>query len=201
MIAYLRGKLLIWREDYLVCDVNGVGYRVFVPSSTLNRLPHKGEEISLHIYTAVREDAIILYGFQTEGELDLFKLLISVTGIGPKVGISILSAMDVASFKRCIVYEDIATLKKAPGIGEKTAKRLVLELKNKVTLDAAGSVEGESLAQTTSPVMDEAVEALMALGYSRGEAYQAVEQVNEEADLQQIIRKALKYLGQGRKTP
>lgn len=202
MIAFLRGKLLLWREDYLVLDLNGVGYRVFVPTSTLHRLPAKGEEMSFHIYTAVREDAFLLYGFQTEGELELFKLLISVTGIGPKVAIGILSALEVGSFKRAILHEDLTALKKIPGIGEKTAKRLILELKAKIgeaasdeDLELAG---GDVSLTLKLPLVEEAVDALMTLGYSRGEAYQAVEQVKEKEDLQKVIRSALKYLGQGR---
>lgn len=198
MIAYLRGKLLIWHEDYLVVDVNGVGYQVFVPSSTLNRLPLKGEEVSLHIYTAVREDAITLHGFQTEAELELFKLLITVSGIGPKVGSGILGALDVNVFKRAVLQEDLTLLKKVPGIGEKTAKRLILELKSKIKLDDLELPEiGEKPVKL--PLVDEAIDALTVLGYSRAEAYEAIGQVKEKDDLQQVIRQALKYLGQGRK--
>lgn len=202
MIAFLRGNLLHGREDYLVIDVNGVGYRVFVPSSTMNRLPAKGEEVSVHIYTAVREDAIILYGFQTEAELELFKLLISVTGIGPKVAIGILSAMDVATFKRAIIFEDLTVLKKTPGIGEKTAKRLILELKSKIELDHNEEPDGApTYVPVKSAALDEAIDALMTLGYSRVEAAQAAEQVKDKDDVEEIIRQALKYLGQGRKRP
>lgn len=202
MIAFLRGKLLLWREEYLVLDVHGVGYRIFVPTSTLHRLPTRGEEMSFSIYTAVREDAILLYGFQTEGELDLFKLLISVTGIGPKVAMGILSAMEVNTFKRAILYEDLPSLKKTPGIGDKTAKRLILELKTKISQLAADSdlerMDGDQTPTLQLPIVEEAVDALMALGYSRGEAYYAVEQVKEKEELQKLIRSALKYLGQGR---
>lgn len=202
MIAFLRGKLLLWREEYLVLDVSGVGYRVFVPTSTLRRLPAKGEEMSFHIYTAVREDAFLLYGFQTEGELELFKLLITVTGIGPKVAIGILSALEVGAFKRAVLFEDLTSLKKVPGIGEKTAKRLILELKSKIgevaSAEDAGPAAPDRPLTVQPPIVDEAVDALITLGYSRAEAYQAVEQVKEKEDVQKAIRGALKYLGQGR---
>lgn len=194
MIAYLRGTLLLCREDYLVIDVNGVGYRVFIPDSVLRGMPRKGDEISLHIYTAVREDAILLYGFQTESELELYKHLISVSGVGPKVAIGVLSTLPVNDFKKAIIYEDVVTLKKIPGIGEKTAKRLILELKSKLnTLDLPATREDVT---ETSPVVAEAIDALMALGYSRLEACGAVEQSQERDNLQRLITAGLKYLGQ-----
>ena len=197
MIGYLRGKLLLWRDDYLLVDVHGVGYQVYVPTSTLNHLPLRGEEISLYIYTAVREDAITLYGFQTEAELDLFKILITVSGIGPKVASGILSGMDVGVFKRAIVFEDLPLLKKVPGIGEKTAKRLILELKSKVQLDPEDT-PAETIVPQKMPLIEEAADALTTLGYSRSEAYAAIGQIEERDDLQKMIRQALKYLGQGR---
>ncbi|AZR73111.1 Holliday junction DNA helicase RuvA [Anoxybacter fermentans] len=198
MIAYLRGKLLLWREDYLILDVNGVGYRVFTPSSVFGKLPPKGEEVSVYIYTSVREDAIILYGFLTEGELELFKHLISVNGIGPKVALGILSTLSVSAFKKAVAYEDIKTLKKIPGIGEKTAKRLILELKNKLQTQILKVEEEKVIEPGSIPMVEEAVDALMVLGYSRTEAFGAVEQVKDKNSVEGLIRQALKILGQGR---
>ncbi|MCK4260922.1 MAG: Holliday junction branch migration protein RuvA [Halanaerobiales bacterium] len=203
MIAYLRGKLLILRDEYLVIDVNGVGYQIFATSSLYSQLQGTEEEICLHIHTAVREDAITLYGFLKEVELDFFKLLITVSGIGPKVGLSILSTLPVSTLRKAILYEDVSVLKKVPGIGEKTAKRLILELKNKMNFEILG-VEDDSDSdqkggkkQKNSEV-EEAVDALMVLGYSRLEAFGALEQISVKANLELMIRHALKYLGQGR---
>lgn len=196
MIAYLEGKLLTWNEDYIIINVNGVGYQVFIPAIVYNHLPKRNETIALNIHTVVREDAISLYGFLTEAELALFKMLITVSGIGPKVAIGILSGLKISALKKAILYEDVQTLKKIPGIGEKTAKRLILELKNKI--DTA-SISESSTDNLMAPLVEEAVLALTSLGYSRSEAFTAVDQVKNQGDLPIIIKKALQFLGQGRR--
>lgn len=199
MIAYLEGSLATVQEDCLVVNVNGVGYQVFVPSSVAQQLPAKGEMISLHIHTVVREDAITLYGFFREGELTLFKLLITVSGIGPKVAVGIIGFLEVSAVQKAIIYEDVHTLKQAPGIGEKTARRLILELKSKINLPLTEpDVSLGQLTEVKTPVVEEAVEALLTLGYSRVEASSTIEQIEERDDLQIILREALKILGQGR---
>lgn len=197
MIAYLEGKLLSWKDDYLVVNVNGVGYQVFVPTSVLNQLPLRGEVVSLHVHTAVREDAITLYGFLKDGELELFKQLITVSGIGPKVATGIISGLQISALKQAIIYEDVPTLKKIPGIGEKTAKRLILELKNKISL-LTDDVQVVQESSERSPIVEEAIEALMALGYSRSEAFTVIDQIADKEDLQVVIRQALKILGRGK---
>lgn len=199
MIAYLEGKLITIQEESLVVNVNGVGYQVFIPVSVANRLPAKGEMVALHIHTVVREDAITLYGFFFEKELALFKLLITVSGIGPKVAVGIIGFLAVSAVKKAIVYEDVSTLKKAPGIGEKTARRMILELKSKIELPLAESeVPMNKLSDEEAQVVEEAVAALLTLGYSRAEAFSTIEQIEQRDDLQVIIRQALKILGQGR---
>lgn len=199
MIAYLEGKLSTIQEESLVVNVNGVGYQVFIPVSVANRLPAKGEMVALHIHTVVREDAITLYGFFFEKELALFKLLITVSGIGPKVAVGIIGFLAVSAVKKAIVYEDVSTLKKAPGIGEKTARRMILELKSKIELPLAESeVPMNKLSDEEAQVVEEAVAALLTLGYSRAEAFSTIEQIEQRDDLQVIIRQALKILGQGR---
>lgn len=199
MIAFLEGKLSTIQEESLVVNVNGVGYQVFIPVSVANLLPAKGEMVALHIHTAVREDAITLYGFFLEKELALFKLLITVSGIGPKVAVGIIGFLQVSAVKKAIVYEDVSTLKKAPGIGEKTARRMILELKSKIELPLVESeVPMNKLSDEEAQVVEEAVAALLTLGYSRAEAFSTIEQIEQRDDLQVIIRQALKILGQGR---
>ncbi len=200
MIGYLEGKLLLENNDYLLVNVHGVGYQVYVPSTVFNHLPPRGEDVTFYIHTVVREDAITLYGFLTVGELDLFKQLITVSGIGPKVATGMVSALQTSELKKAIVYEDVATLKKIPGIGEKTAKRLILELKNKVDLriiDEDNQIVKEQTSLGT-PAVEEAREALETLGFSRSEAYAAIEHVQEKDDVQVIIREALRTQGRGK---
>lgn len=205
MIAHLRGELAAATADSVVLDVNGVGYRCLVPSSTRSRLPSTGQ--SLHLYTSlqVREDSMTLYGFLTSGEFDLFELLLRVDGIGAKVALGVLSATAPESFRRAVAFEDIAALCRIPGIGKKTAQRMVLELKDKVGsvgpnsgvelvgLAAVGAAEGDVYA--------EAVEALSALGYSRVEAAQALDRARKEAGeaptVEILVRLGLKHLFRG----
>jgi Holliday junction DNA helicase RuvA len=170
MIGFLRGQVAALKTDYCLLDVNGVGYRVFVAGSTRNKLRLK-EEAQLFTYMNVYQDGITLYGFASEEEYDIFQLLIGVSGIGPKVALGILSAITVESLCKAIQNKQATVLTKLPGIGKKSAERLILELKDKVAFAAADDVEEILTLDLEGPtgddMMSEAQAALVALGYSQ----------------------------------
>lgn len=207
MIAHLRGELVTATADSAVIGVGGVGYRCLIPSSTRSRLPAPGQTVQLLTSFQVREDAMTLYGFLTAAEYELFELLLKVDGIGPKVALGVLSATGTESFRRAIAFEDIAALCRVPGIGKKTAQRLVLELKDKVGhVGAAPGQEGSGLAAAggglpAGDVWSEAAEALSSLGYSRVEAAQALDRSRPEAGesptVETLVRLGLKQLFRG----
>jgi len=197
MIALLTGKIAHKSPEYIILDVNGVGYRVQIPFSTYYELPDGGAEISLNIYTHVKEDAISLYGFRTADEKLFFQLLISVSGIGPKLGKDILSNIQVTDLAAAITRGDLARLSAVPGIGKKTAERLVLELKDKVakqefTCSAAG---GESLAPAAG-IEEDVASALINLGYKEAVVKKALAELRISADdsMEQVLKQALKAL-------
>ena len=204
MIARLRGEVVEIGAGFLVIDVQGVGYRVFVPDSTARRLPRVGEAAVLHVHTHVREDQIALYGFLTRSELRLFETVVGVAGIGPKLALSILSHVTPEQFAEAVLSGDDRRLTKIPGIGKKTAARVLLELKDK--LDAAWE-PGDAARREPHPAgppgaagtADDAVAALVALGYSEEEARAAVREAAralEESSptLEQVIRASLRLL-------
>lgn len=197
MIAYVHGIVENIETQCCIIDVNGVGINVLISDTTASRLPGIGEEVKLFTYTSVREDAFLLYGFLSRNELDLFKKLISVNGIGPKGGLALLSAMDADSLKYAICSQDAKAISKAPGIGAKTAQRLILELKDKLSFAdniVVPTVEGDNpYAEANGPVA-EAVDALVALGYGRGESLKAVNSIEgvDKMDAGKILRAALK---------
>ncbi len=205
MIAHLRGELVAAGADSVVIDVAGVGYRCLVPASTRSRLPAQGATVQLYTYLQVREDALTLYGFLTPAEYDLFELLLRVDGIGPKVALAVLSTTDPESFRRAVAFEDITALCRVPGIGKKTAQRLVLELKDKIgSLPAAPGMPDGLPAAAKGPAGDawaEAAEALCALGYSRSEAVAALAraraEAGEEPSVETLVRLGLKQLYRG----
>jgi len=170
MIATLTGKVLIKGPDWVVIDVSGVGYEVFITADTLTKLPNSSEEIFLHIYTQVREDAIVLYGFMDTEEKEMFLYLTSVSGIGPKLGLAALSGMRVAELCRAIAGKDIKLLTTLQGVGKKTAERICVELKDKVgDLAAGGGLEPVGSADAgpgTTSVVGDVLSALGNLGYS-----------------------------------
>ncbi len=183
MIARLRGRAVGRRADGLVLDVNGVGYLVAATPSALRR--SEGGEVTLEVHTHVREDTLQLYGFADAAERELFEQLLSVSGIGPKVALAIVSGSPPAELKRAIVLEDTARFEAIPGIGKKTAQRVVLELKEKVGGDVGVSeirVEGHLIAR----------DALVELGYSIGDAEQALAGVDPELPTEERVREALK---------
>ena len=202
MIAYVKGILSIVSDQSVVVDVSGVGYLVYVSPSTLSRLKPKGDEIQLFTYMQMGETGQFLHGFLTQEEVRLFTLLISVSGIGPKVASGILSVMSPSQVMLAIVAEDTAALSKAPGVGKKTAQRLMLELRDKIKttepFESANSDAGFSgfFAESgPSGEKQDALAALLALGYGRTEAMQAVLEITQ-ADMtaDNIIRLALKKL-------
>lgn len=206
MYAYLRGIVAQKTSERIVVEVSGVGYNVSVSPGRIGEFPECGEEVKVYTYTSVREDAISLYGFVTLEELELFKLLISVSGIGPKGGLAMLSVMGVEEIRYAIMTGDAKLLAQAPGVGKKTAERVIIDLKDKVNAQdfegyIADSVSEKSLRE--DPNAREAADALTALGYSAKEAESAVGQVLRNLDMQsgnsevpsdQILKLALKYL-------
>lgn len=201
MIGYVKGVVTHLFNDSCFVDVNGVGYRVYIPTSTRAQLL-EGDKVTLFTYTNVREDAIQLYGFFTPEEYELFILLISVSGIGPKVGLGILSGMTPEAFKLAVVNGQVQTLTKLPGIGKKSAERLVLELKDKlvkmtsIKVDTAAAIQPISSAQTG--LAGEAIDALVALGYSQNDVSAIVDALNDgQLDAAALIKAALKELGKG----
>lgn len=201
MIAFLQGTVADVEEEAIVLDVNHVGYRIIVPSSLPAQLPPPGQEVRIHTYLSIREDAAVLYGFLTKEELHTFKQLITVNGVGPKAGLSILSALGTEGFRLAVLSQDAKAISRAPGIGSKTAQRILLDLKDKVSLsDTFVAREAQAyqagLPGAETPGAADAVQALTALGYSSSEALKAVRRVPDtaEKDSEQVLKEALKYL-------
>ena len=203
MIGSLNGILNYRAADSLIVDVGGVGYKISVSQRTFAKLPPSGEKVFLFVYTAVREDDIVLFGFIDEGEKKLFQRLISVNGIGPKLALTILSGILPHDLVEALHREDLARLTAIPGIGKKTAERMILDLKDKLTeflgdgylKEAAGSV-----GSGKRKIFEEAVSALINLGYTRGIAERTISQVSpqEGQPLESAIRHALKLLSEAR---
>lgn len=196
MIGYLHGRVIALYTDHCLLDVHGVGYRVFVANSTRTKLRQR-EEASLFIYTSVREDAIVLYGFAAEEEYDLFLQLIGVSGIGPKVALGILSAITVEGLCRAIQNKQASVLTKLPGIGKKSAERLILELKDKVAF--RGSAEEELLTiengeEVGDDAASEAMAALQSLGYTPSEIAPVIRKTAKYKTTEAIIKASLKEL-------
>lgn len=201
MIAYVNGIIEDIAEDNAVIDVGGIGYNVRISADTASRLPGVGEMVRLYTYTYVKEDSFLLYGFLSRNELAMFKLCITVSGIGPKGGLAILSVMDVDSLRFAIMSGDTKAISKAPGIGARTAQRLILELKDKISIDdalinkeiavtAAGRISADSAQK------QEAVEALVSLGYGQAESLKAVNAIEgiENMDSGAVLKAALKKM-------
>lgn len=201
MIAYIRGTLVDVREDSIVVENGGIGYNVQVSGNVLGQLPPMGSEMKIHTYTHVREDAFLLFGFLTKDDLEMFKKCITVSGIGPKGALAILSVMDADSLRFAILSGDAKAISKAPGVGARTAERLILELRDKVKIEdtfvgsqIAGNSADSAQATANNAARTEAVEALTALGYSATEALKAVNQIEnvEQMDSEAILKAALK---------
>jgi Holliday junction DNA helicase RuvA len=195
MIASITGKLRRKAPDYLVVDVSGVGYQISVPLSTFCNIPDPGDEVSLHIHTHLREDSLSLFGFLTECEKEMFLLLMSVSGIGPKLALAVLSSMPVEDLTCALQASDDSRLCAIPGIGKKTAARMVLELKDKIglLLPANGPFPGAAAATGR----DDVISALINLGYKRPQAEEAVRNIGKRRPglpVEDLIREALALL-------
>jgi len=196
MIGFLRGQVAALKADYCLLDVNGVGYRVFVAGSTRNKL-RLNEETQLFTYMNVYQDGITLYGFASEDEYDIFQLLIGVSGIGPKVALGILSSITVDGLCKAIQNKQATVLTKLPGIGKKSAERLILELKDKVgfaTSDAEEILSLDMEGPVGDDIISEAQAALMALGYSQAEIAPVLKKATKCKTTEEIIKLALKQL-------
>lgn len=203
MIASLRGTVQEKNASDVIVDVNGVGYRVFMSLLSLGRLPDDGQAVKLRIRTIVREDAFDLYGFSSRLEEEMFLLLTSVSGVGPRQAMNVLSGLEVESLVSCLAKAEVGRLTKIHGVGKKTAERLVLELKDKVKLlhlEHAGTAAEGSATATLSPLRDDVVSALVNLGYKPQQAEKgtdaAVERAGGEATFEVLFREALKELRQ-----
>ena len=201
MIKFIRGKLVSVEEDRAIVEVNGVGYGIFMSVQAMSRLPRMGAEVKIHTYLNVKEDAMQLFGFLTRDDLMIFKLLIGVNGIGPKGGQAILSVLSPDDLRFAVLAGDVKAISAAPGIGKKTAEKLILELKDKLKIEDALEHKASDMdisrdAVDTNQVQSEAVQALVALGYGSTEALKAVKQIPPEdsADVESVLKRALKLL-------
>ena len=203
MYSYIKGELSeIVAENHIVVENGGIGYNIYIPGQVLSLLPGVGEEVKIYTYLCVREDAFILYGFLTRDDLNVFKLLIGVSGIGPKGGQAILSVLSPDDLRFAVMADDVKAISSAPGIGKKTAQKLIVELKDKLSiedaLEHAITEDGALKAQmsTGGEIQSEAVQALVALGYGNTEALKAVKQVEITPDMQveELLKRALKFM-------
>jgi Holliday junction DNA helicase RuvA len=203
VITFLEGRLTNSLPTQAVIDVNGVGYEVFIPLSSYDKLPSPGQPVRILTHLHVREDAQILYGFMTAAERDLFRLLVNhVSGIGPKLALAVLSGMSVNHFKAAVVNADVAALSKISGLGKKTAERIVLELKDKVGVTAAWEAASAAHAPTPEQAQaNEAILALIALGYKQVEAHRIVHDLQEkerDKSAEELVKLALKQMAGGK---
>ena len=200
MIAYVKGIIEDIAEDDVVIDVGGLGYHVRISADTAAKLPGIGEKAKLYTYMNVREDAVQLFGFLSKNDLEIFKKCITVSGIGPKGALAILSVLDADSLRYAIMSGDVKAITKAPGIGARTAERLILELKDKIQIDESiisREIEASRPGgQADTPQKREAVEALVSLGYGQAEAMKAVNAIEgiEEMDSGAVLKAALKKM-------
>ncbi len=200
MIGYVRGQVSHLFAEYCFVDVQGIGYRIYISNATRQKLS-VGQVATLFTYLNVREDALLLYGFFTSEEYDLFLQLTSVTGIGPKVAVGILSAISPEGFRIAVSQKNLATLTKLPGIGKKTAERLILELKDKIgQVDSNDNYDGiEAVISGANDVSGEALQALMALGYNQGEVLPVLRKTASNAkSVEEAIKLVLREMGNGR---
>ena len=201
MYAYIKGELAEINIDHIVIETGGIGYQIFIPGQTFEYLPALGEELKVYTYLYLREDAMILYGFLTKDDLELFKLLISVSGIGPKGGLAILSTLDADDLRFAVLSGDAKAIAKAPGVGGKTAQRVILELKDKMSLEDAFEKKTQHVQEAVNApdagsVKNDAVLALTALGYSSTESLKAVSRVEitDGMDVEDVLKVALKHI-------
>lgn len=197
MIGYVRGAVSHIVTDHCFIDVQGIGYRVFVAAATRQKLS-VGKVATLFTHMHVREDAIFLYGFYTQDEYELFLTLTSINGIGPKVAMGILSAIDPNQFRLAISTKNIGILTKLPGVGKKTAERMILELKDKIGVLADEDMNKADLIDASGDIVDEAIQALLALGYNQNEIIPIIKRIGKNAQsVEEIIKLALREFSRG----
>lgn len=199
MIAFLKGKVVSVSENRLVLDVNDVGFQISITSRDAARMPSVGHQVLLYTYLSVREDAMQLFGFLSEDDLEIYRLLIGVSGIGPKAGLGILSVLSADDLRFAVLADDAKAIARAPGVGNKTAQKLILELKDKLSLEEAIEKKLDNAADGGLDLQEnknQAVQALVALGYSGSEALRAVKQVeiSPDMDTEDILKQALKKI-------
>lgn len=200
MIAYIKGIVADVSESILVLECGQIGYQLLISSRDAQAMPRPGEHVKVHTYLNVREDAMTLFGFLSKDDLDVFKLLLNVSGIGPKAALGVLSALTADDLRFAVLSEDAKAIAKAPGIGSKTAKKLILELKDKMSLEDAFEKKMANAqvtdANVTADASSEAVQALTALGYSGSDALRAVRRltITEDMDTETILKLALKQM-------
>ncbi|MDR1017576.1 MAG: Holliday junction branch migration protein RuvA [Lachnospiraceae bacterium] len=203
MITYLRGELISLEEETIIVDVNGIGYNVYMTGESMEKLPRVGQEVLIHTYFSVKEDSMKLFGFLTRDHLSLFKMLIGVNGVGPKGGLAILNTLSLDDLRYAIISGDSKAISKSPGIGKKTAEKIIIELKDKISSEdifpsgdvSADILSGNPSANASNKTM--AIEALEALGISSLESIKAVKsiEITEDMTTEDILKLALKYLG------
>ena len=194
MIAWLKGVLLDKQPPTILLEVNGVGYELEAPLSTFYELPAVNEELVLHVHMVVREDAQLLFGFSSKQQRDLFRSLIKVNGVGPKVALAVLSTMSAQELLLCMANEDFAQLTKVPGIGKKTAQRLVVEMKDRLEKEFADVALEANLASPAGDVRQDAISALESLGYKNSDASRVVRNLDSGLSSEELIRQALRTL-------
>jgi len=196
MISYLKGTLIKRSPSQVIIEVGGVGFGVFVPLSVFYRLPEEGKEVAIYVCSYLQKDQISLYGFLSSEERDLFEILLSVRGIGPKMALNLLSGMEMDELKSALIKGDKERICKIPGIGRKTAERMIFELKDKLIVE-------RSKTQALHPHFEDALFALMKLGYTKKEAKMALQRVIEEKEtlsLEELLKETLKKLYEGGKS-
>lgn len=204
MISFVKGKLVYIYENTIIVENNGIGYEIFVPMSVIGNMPQIGSEVMIYTYMNVREDALQLFGFLDRDTLEVFKLLITVSGIGPKGAIGVLGTLSADDIRYAVMAEDAKTIAKAPGIGAKTASKVVIELKDKLKMrDVAEDIKSEIDGQQsifekddTKQAVSDAIESLVALGYSATEATKAVRKADkgDSVTVEELLKLSLKYL-------
>lgn len=200
MYSYIKGELVEIMDDVIVVEAGQIGYNIHIPASMIDNFTGTGQDVKIYTYLHVKEDDMQLYGFLTRDDLNIFKLLLGVSGIGPKGALAVLSLMTPDDLRFAVLGEDAKAIAKAPGIGNKTAQRVILELKDKLSLEDAFEAKTAHVAETNtnslSNVKNEAVQALTALGYSASEALKAVNgvELTEDITVEEVLKEALKQM-------
>lgn len=200
MYSYIKGELVEIMDDVIVVEAGQIGYNIHIPASMIDNFTGTGQEVKIYTYLQVKEDDMQLYGFLTRDDLNIFKLLLGVNGIGPKGALAVLSVMTPDDLRFAVLGEDSKAIAKAPGIGNKTAQRVILELKDKLSLEDAFEAKTAHVADANtnslSSVKNEAVQALVALGYSSSEALKAINgvELTEDITVEEVLKEALKQM-------